>query len=89
VPLPPILVGQQHQFAAGGGPGPPPRLDQKHEGKEAHDLRFVGHELGQQPAQADCLGAEVLTGEPVADAGGVAFVEDEVNDSQHRPEPIG
>jgi hypothetical protein len=89
VPAAAVLVGQQHQLAVGGGAGGPARLDQQHERQQPHDLRFVGHELGQEPSQADGLRAEVVADEPVARAGRVALVEDEVDDGQHGPQAVG
>ena len=83
-----VLVGQQHQLAVGGGAGGPPRLDQQHQGEQPHDLGFVGHQLGQDPAQADGLGAQLLADQGVAGAGRVALVEDQVDDGQHGPEPV-
>ncbi len=64
------------------------RLDQDHQRQQAHDLGLVRHELGQQPAQADGLGAEVAPVQPVARAGRGALVEDEVHDGQDGADPV-
>ncbi len=48
------------------GAGAPPRLDEEHQREQTQDLWFVGHELGQEPSEADGLGAEVLADEAVA-----------------------
>ncbi len=55
------------------------------EREQSRDLRFVWHELGQEPFEADSLRAEVLADKPVARARRVALIEDEVDDSQHGP----
>ena len=44
----------------------PTRLHQQHEREEAGDLRLVGHQLLEQPAEPDRLGAEVLPDQPLA-----------------------
>ena len=53
------------------------------------DLRLVGHELGQHASEANGFPAEVVPDESVARARGVALVEDEVDDREHRREPVG
>ena len=45
------------------------------------DVRLVGHQLGQRPAQPDRLGRQLV-------AARVALVEDQVDDGQHRGEPF-
>ena len=88
IPEAAVLVGQQHELAVGGRAGGPARLDEQHEREQSHDLGFVGHQLGQQPSEADGLRAEVLADEPVARARRVALVEDEVDDGQHGPQAV-
>ena len=51
------------------------------------DLGLVGHQLGQQAAEPDRLGAQVLAHERVARAGRVALVEDQVDDGEHGAQP--
>ena len=46
------------------------------------NLGLVGHELGEGAAEPDRLGREVA-------AAAVALVEDQVDDGQHRGEPVG
>ena len=55
--------------------------------EEAERLGLVGHELGEQSREPDRLGAEVGADELVALGRGVALVEHEVDDRQHRPQP--
>ena len=46
-------------------------------------LRLVGHQLGERPAEPDRLRREL------AAAGRIALVEDQVDDREHRVEPLG
>jgi hypothetical protein len=48
-----VLIGQQDEVPARADAGGSPGLDQQHEGEQSHDLRLVGHELGEEAAQAD------------------------------------
>ena len=89
VPAVPILVGERHEVAAGGRPGRAARLDEQHQREQPQDLRLVGHELGEQPAETDGLGAQVGADELRSRAGRVALVEDEVDDGQHGLQPAG
>ena len=50
--------------------------------KQPLHLRLVRHQLGQRPPKPDRLGREV-------DATAVALVEDQVDDGEHGPEPLG
>ncbi len=84
-----LLVGQRHQRAVGGGARRTPGLDEQHEREQAQHLRLVGHELDQEPAEADRFGAEVLADQPVARTRRVALGEDEVDDGQHGAQPVG
>jgi hypothetical protein len=86
VPAGAVLVAQPDEVALRRGPGGPPRLDEQHQRQEPQHFRFVRHQVGQQPRQADRFGAEIVTAELVARARGVAFVEDQVDDGQYAPE---
>src|SRR3984893_12118157 len=83
IPEAAVLVGQKHKVAVRVGSSGPTRLDEQHQREQPLDLRFVGHQLGQQPSEADGLAAEVLSDQSVARARRVALVEDQVNDGQH------
>ena len=48
----------------------------------------AGHQFDQQPRQPDGLVAQVVANERLAGGRHVAFVEDEVDNGQHRPHPI-
>jgi hypothetical protein len=63
-------------------------VHEQHQREQALDLRFVGHEVGQQPSEADGLGAEVLADQPVTRAGRIPLVEDQVEDGQYGPQPV-
>ena len=65
-------VGVDAGFGAGG-------LD-FHEGDEAMDFGFVGDEFGEDAAEAEGFFAEGGAEPVVAGGGGVALVEDEVDD---------
>ncbi len=69
--------------------GRPPRGGQQHQGEQAVDLGLVGQQIGQEPAQADRLDHEVLPPQLGPGRGGVALVEDEVDDRQDRTEAVG
>ena len=53
------------------------------------DLGLVGQQLGQQSAQPDGFGDEVLPTELVARRRGVALVEDQIDDREDRAEAVG
>ena len=74
---------------AGSDPGAPPGVVQEHEREQPEDLGLVGHEVDEDPGEADRLRAQLLADERVAGRGLVALVEDEVEDAQHRLEPLG
>ena len=80
VPLGSVLVQEEDGFAfgvdAGFGAG---GLD-LHEGDEAVGFGFCGDERGEDAAQAEGFFAEGRAEPVVAGGGGVAFVEDEVDD---------
>ena len=63
------------------------RLLDQHEREEAHRLR-LGEELDQQPPDADRLLRKLRARHRAARGGGIALVEDEVDDAQHRVEPL-
>ena len=54
----------------------------EHQGQQPMDLGLVGHQLGERAAEPDRLGGEVA-------AAAVALVEDQVDDREHRGEPVG
>ena len=86
IPQPAVLVREQHERAVGRRTRRATRLDEQHEREQPRRLGLVGHELDEQSAEPDRLAAEILANEPIAAARRVAFVEDEVDDGQHRAE---
>jgi hypothetical protein len=89
VPLAAVLVGEQDQRAAGPGAGRAAGLGQEQQGQQAAGLGLAGHQPGQQPGEADGLAAQIGADEVIAGRGGVALVEDEVDDRQHERQPAG
>ncbi len=75
VPERAILVVEQDEFSVGRGAGGAARLLQQHEAEQARDLGF-GKKLEQEPAEADGFVTECCAG----GIGGVALVEDEIDD---------
>jgi hypothetical protein len=55
---------------------------QQHHREQAVDLRLVGHQLRERAAEPERLGRQLA-------AATVALVEDQVDDREHRGEPIG
>ena len=62
---------------------------QQHQREQAQHLGVVGHQPAQQPAEADRLAAQLAAHQPVALAGRVALVEDQVDDAQHAAQAVG
>ena len=89
VPERAVLLLERHEVALRAGTGGAAGVVEQHEREQAEDLGFIGHQLGEQTAEADRLAAEVPPHEGVACGGGVALVEDEVDDLQHRREALG
>jgi hypothetical protein len=89
VPQPPVLVGEPHQVALGRRPGRPPGGDQQQQGQQAHRFRLVRHERDDEPGQPHRLGAQVVPHQDLAGRRRVALVEDQVQDREHRAQPVG
>ncbi len=81
VPPAPVLLGERHQAAVGGGPGGAPGVVEQHEGEQSPHLGVVDRG-GELPGEPDGLGGEV-------DVAGVALVEDQVEDAQHGGDVAG
>ena len=84
-----VLVPKQDQRAIDGRPGRTPRFDQDEQGKQTLHLGLVGHQLVQEAGEADCLDAQIGSHQRVTGRGEVPFVEDQVDDTQYRGEPVG
>ncbi len=81
VPERAVLLGQQHHGAVGEA-GLAAAVVQLHQRQQGVDLGLVGHQFDQRPPQPDRLGGELV-------ATAVALVEDQVDDRQHRLQPLG
>ena len=84
VPQRAILVVEQHELARGVEPRSPARVVQQHQREQAEHLGLVGHQHREHLAEPDRLVAQLG-----ARRRPVALVEDQVDDGQHRPEPLG
>ena len=59
VPAVPVLVGQQHEAAGRVHPGVPAGVGEQHQREQPADLRLVGHQRVQDPAQVQGAGHQV------------------------------
>ena len=85
-----VLLLERHERAVGrrcGWRGA--RRCSSIEREQAADLGLVGHQLHQQAGQANRFGAQVGAHQVVVFSGGIAFVEDQVDDAEHRGQPLG
>ena len=89
VPARAVLVGQGDVAAVAGHARVAARVVDEHERQQPGGLGVVGHELREQAAEADRLDAQLGAHQAVAGAGGVALVEDEVDDGEHAGQAIG
>ena len=80
VPARPVLVGEQHELVA-VEPGRAARVVEQHQRQEPVHLGLVRHQLGERRAEPERLGRQV-------DAAAVALVEDQVDDREHRCQPL-
>ncbi len=88
-PPPPGLGGQPDGCPGRPHPGGQPGGLQLHQGHQPVSLAAAGHELDQEAAHAQRLGAQCRPG-PVGSAGrGVPLVEQQVDHPEHRGEPFG
>src|SRR5207244_11564398 len=87
IPESTVLLSEQDEIAVRCRAGRTARLDQQHEREQAHDLRFAGHELDQEPSEPDCLSAQLIANQTVAGARRVTLVEDEGDDGEDSAEP--
>ena len=88
VPLPAILLVEEHELPARTGAGVAPRVLEEHEREQAGDLRLVRHQRAEDACQPDRLGAELPPHERLARGRRVALVEDEIQRGEHGAEPV-
>ena len=89
VPAGAVLIQQQHRLAIGPAPRGEARGLDLHERHEAVHLRLGGRQLGEDAAQAQRLLAELRAHPVIACRRRVSLVENEVDDRQHRGQPLG
>jgi len=85
VPIPAraILLGEQHEIAIARHTSRAPRVDEQHEREKAHCFGFVRQQLHDEAAEAGRFNAEVVANQPIAGCRCVAFVEDQVDNSEN------
>ena len=84
-----VLVEEEDGFSSGADAGPGAGGLDLHEGYETVDLWFAGGEFGEDAAEAESVFAEGGADEVFAGGGGVALVEDEVDDLEDGGEAGG
>ena len=88
VPARAVLFGQRHECAVRPDARRKARCLDLHQGEQAEHFRDRSrHQPRQNAAQPLRLQAQARPDEIVARRGGVAFVEDEIDDLQHRGQP--
>ena len=84
-----VLILEQHDLAVVTDARGAARVLQEHEREQPEHLRLVRHEDGEELPEPDRLVAQVGAHEVGAGRRRVALVEHEVEDREHRPEPLG
>ncbi len=79
-----VLLAQEDRLAGRAGPRAEPRGLELHERDEAVHLGLAGHEPGQDAPEAQGLLAQLRAEPLLPRRGGVALVEHEVDDLEHR-----
>jgi hypothetical protein len=89
VPAAAVLLQQRDGLSGRAEPRPQARRLDLHQRHQAVHLGVTRAELGQHAAQAERLVAEFRPGPVFAGGRGVALVEDQVDDLEHRCQPSG
>ena len=89
VPARAVLVGQQDQLPLRAGTRGAARVVEQHQREQPERLGLGGHQRRQQLAQPQRLRAQLGAQQVLAGGGGVALVEDQVDDREHRVQAIG
>ena len=84
-----VLVEQEDRLARRVGARRRARGVQLHQGQQSVRFGLVRRDRGEHTAHAQRLVAELGAQPVLAARRGVAFVEDEIDDLQHRGEPLG
>jgi hypothetical protein len=88
VPEPPVLFGQAGQPPVGADAGGAAGVQQQEQRQQTLRLRLVRHQPGRHPGEPDSVRAQVKP-QQAAGGRGVALVEDQVDDREHRREAAG
>ena len=88
IPRAAVLIAQPDEQTVGIDAGGAAGVDQQHQRQQAEDLLFVGQERGQHTPEPDRLGAQIVADQTLAARCRVAFVEDQVDDGQHRAQTL-
>ena len=89
VPARAILVGEQDQLAVGVGPRVPARIVEQHQREQTERLWLSGiNEASSLPSRTASAHRSHRT-QVRAGGGGVALVEDQVDDREHGRQPLG
>src|SRR5689334_17601281 len=83
IPAAAVLLVEECRLAVGSNARLAPRVVEEEQRQEAGNFGLVGHQLGEEPAEADRLVAEVVANQVVATRRGVALIEDEVYDREN------
>src|ERR1700685_898320 len=89
IPLSAVLIEEQDWFTGGGDAGAGAGGLDLHEGAQTVGFWFGGSECGEDAAEAERVFAEGGAHEVDSGGGGVALVEDEVDDFEDRGEAVG
>ena len=89
MPAPPVLLVEGNQLAVAARARVAARVGQQHQREQTHRLRIVGDEMVKTAGQTNRLVCQVGTLQSIADAAGIAFVEDQIEDVAHRAQSLG
>ena len=89
VPQRAVLVLEQDELAAGPDACVAARVLKEHQREQPEHLGLVGHQHGKELPEANRVVAQVTAHELLVGGRRVAFVEDEVEDREHRLQPLG
>ena len=88
VPSRPVLLEEQHLITRRRDPCPRAGRLQLHRRDEPVDFRLAREKLGQDAPEPPRLFHQLGSDQPLARAGGVALVEDQIDDLKHRGQPL-
>ncbi len=89
VPERSVLIGKQHRLAGRVGSGGLTCIGEQDEREQRADLGFLRHQRGEQAREPDPLPAQIGPCQTRPFGRHVAFVEDQIDNSEHTCEPIG